>query len=246
MAFLAARGRFYFGANLRGRAMPKRKITIETGWNPLYEAWRAKGFVRDGVFGWSRPMLEKVGKAEAMREEVLNIGRDHMDRQSLCGIYSWAVPSPQAIAWIAERCPRIFEVGAGRGYWAKVLSDAGCDVIASEPTVDGDDLNGNDWHSCPARVGLYFPLLKADSTASAQHPDRTLMMCWPPYSDPMAAQALTSYEGSRVLFIGEGDGGCCGGEDFWSMISNKWKVIGECELPQWPCIHDWVTLYERK
>lgn len=217
--------------------------TQQATWNPLYDAWKAKGFVREGIFGWNRPM---VTPSEDIHAECLRIGQDHLDRNELCGRYSWAIPGPEAVKSIAEMFPRIVEVGAGRGYWAKVLSDAGVDVVAYEPTVQDGDLSGNHWHASEYEIGLYFDLQQGDATACAKHGNRALLLCWPPYSDPMAATALQAYPGNDLIWIGEGDGGCCGGEDFWEMIRDGWMEQCWWSIPQWPCMRDHVAIYRRK
>src|SRR3954447_23075729 len=43
--------------------------------------------------------------------------------------YAWAVPNEEAIDVLVEHSPLI-EVGAGRGYWARLAAEAGADIIA--------------------------------------------------------------------------------------------------------------------
>eukprot|EP00959_Pyramimonas_sp_CCMP1952_P210801 4411338-Pyramimonas_sp.AAC.2 len=35
------------------------------------------------------------------------------------------------------------------------------------------------------------------------HQDKTLLLCWPPQHSPMALNALCSYRGDQVVYIGE-------------------------------------------
>ena len=216
-------------------------MTTTAIWNPYYEAWKAVG-LRQEVRGWGWDFYGTTPIRDAVRKS----GEAFRKREELVMRYSWAVPSPEAIRWIAKRCDRIAEMGAGRGYWAKLLADAGVDVIAYEPTVELGDLCGNTWHACSEAVGLYFDLRQGDSTKAAAHKDRTLMLCWPPYDDPMAQTALEHYQGSQVLFIGEGDGGCCGGDGFWKIIADEWLEVGYTDIPQWIGMRDWVTIYRHK
>lgn len=212
--------------------MSDRNITIDHGtWNPLYDLWVSQRI---------DPRLPFDGASAATYMSRWQ-KRDEGNTR-----YAWAIPSPQAAKWIAERCPRIVEVGAGRGYWAKVLSDAGCDVVAYEPTVENGDLNANHWFASSVAYGLYFPVECGDHQKAWLHPDRTLMLCWPPYDDGMASEALAGYRGEQLLYVGEGDGGCCGDDRFWKMVSDGWEEAGDCNIPQWPGMHDYVTLYRRK
>lgn len=45
-------------------------------------------------------------------------------------LMSWAIPSPPVLELISTRAESIIEVGAGTGYWAALLADRGCDVLA--------------------------------------------------------------------------------------------------------------------
>ena len=85
-------------------------------------------------------------------------------------------------------------------------------------------------------VGNHLNVLK--------HPERSLMLCWPPYSTNMAAMALRRYKGNVVIYIGEYAGGCTGDEDFHEML-DSWKLKETVSLPQWPGIRDDLTVYYR-
>ena len=198
--------------------------------NPLYFAWRACGLVRNQWGGWE-PKDWRDSRASHQRHQ-------------LTFQYSWAVPSPEAIAWAAERCPRIVEIGAGRGYWAKLLAAAGCDVVAYDKSIhDTGEIVNNEWHTDGA---TFFPVEHGYPERAAGHADRTLFLCWPPYDNAMAHGAITAYSGQELLYIGEGCGGCCGDDEFWKVIAADWEEIGECDIPQWYGMHDWMWLYRRK
>jgi hypothetical protein len=86
-------------------------------------------------------------------------------------------------------------------------------------------------------VGNHLNVLK--------HPDRTLMLCWPPYDTPMAAMALRRFKGDTVVYIGEGGGGATGDGDFHEMLE-RWEEVELVALPQWPGIRDYLYVYSRK
>jgi hypothetical protein len=60
-------------------------------------------------------------------------------RHALCASFSWSIPSPGDIAWMTARLSGrgIVEPGAGGGYWAWQLSQAGADVIGYDPHPPG-------------------------------------------------------------------------------------------------------------
>lgn len=199
--------------------------------NALYVAWEQCGFVRDEWRGWRSD----------------NHDSKWAIREPLCRAFSWAIPSDEVLEWIAMRCPRIVEIGAGRGYWAKLLSDEGADVVAYDISINGGSMGENGWHQAGADhvPTLWFPVQRGGPEQAAAFPSRTLFLCWPPMTT-MAAECLGHYSGNEVLYIGEGSGGCTADDDFWSAIMADWEVEHELEIPQWPYIDDYLTLFVRK
>ena len=188
--------------------------------------------------------------------------------------WSWAIPTRHAIATIVNHSPNgVVEIGAGTGYWARLLGDAGCPVAAYDinppggtgPRADGDKA----WH---ARQEAFYPVAYGMSTSVQRHPDRTLLLCWPCYSDPMAYHALRQYEGDTLVYVGEGPGGCTGDDRFHKLLGGdpcwhyddatgesvdvdpdceacaltvEWRLVAEVSLPQWAGLHDRLFVYER-
>ena len=168
-------------------------------------------------------------------------GRCLVSRTSLCGLYSWSIPSPGDIAWILERAAGrgIVEPGAGAGYWAWQLAQAGADVAAYEPQdpADNHHVDGGPW----------FPVQRGDHTAVAAHPDRSLLLCWPTYADPWAAEALAAYEGDQLFYAGEGEGGCCADGEFFEALTAGWEDAGDCPFHvSYSGINCYLTEFRRK
>lgn len=158
-----------------------------------------------------------------------------IDRGALARRWSWAIPSDEAIAKIVAFAPRIVEVGAGGGLWAKLLREAGADVIAYD-AAPGD----NEQVEC-----LHTDVLQGTAEVAAQHPDRALMLCWPPYDTDMAVEALAAYQGDRLIYIGEGFGGCTANDAFFQRLDNEWHEEEWFSIPQYECINDYLALYTR-
>jgi len=165
-----------------------------------------------------------------------------LERTDLCVRYSWSIPSPGDIAWIREQLhgQDVVEIGAGGGYWAWQLTQAGIAVAAYDPYEPGSDNNF-------ARHRLYHPVMTGDHTMAANHPDRALMLCWPSYCDPFAKQALHAYEGDTVIYIGEGEGGCCADDRFHRILRRDFEEIGESpdHVTYWG-IHCSLTMWRRR
>lgn len=170
--------------------------------------------------------------------------------------YSFAVPSPAAVDAIAQHSPSgVVEIGAGGGYWAMLLQQRGVDVIAYDPQPPPGESR---WHTGRAWTAVH----KGDHTMAAEHPTRTLLLCWPSYDKPWPARALECYTGDTVVYIGEGYGGCTGDNRMHALLGSPdcwcWDEPCQCDnpdplyreitdvaIPQWSGIHDHLTVYRR-
>lgn len=162
------------------------------------------------------------------------------DRHALCGTFAWSICSPGDITWIGDVLggQRVVETGAGGGYWAWQMRQAGIDVAAYDPAEPGA-------HYFARRE--WSPVLPGDASAAGKHPDRALFLCWPSYADPWAAQALACYQGDTLIYAGEGEGGCTADDAFFELRDAEWEEIGDCpaHISYWG-IHCYLTAYRRK
>lgn len=138
------------------------------------------------------------------------IARDRLVRQ-----YSFAIPAPREVLWLAEQLrsfghDEIVEVGAGTGYWAWQLAQAGMTVHASDTHPPAQT-----WHRVDAHDAV---------SAAKAHPDAALMLVWPPLGDPMARQALAAYKGDTVVYNGE-FGGCTADSGFHTELDKRWDQV---------------------
>jgi len=179
-------------------------------------------------------------------------------REVFCKQFSWAIPSDVALAKIAS-CGPIIEIGAGTGFWSAMLTARGADVIAFDQaplpetmpetvcdllTSEADaDAAINPWHVGQNTKG---PVMRGSVAEASLHPDRALMLCWPPYSTNFAYDALVDYAGDTVVYIGEYSGGCCGTDEFFTLLHETFDEVDTVDIPQWPGIHDVLTIWKRK
>lgn len=168
---------------------------------------------------------------------------DYRRRQDLVSDYAWTISDPAAVAFVAEHSgARVIDPLAGTGYWAWLLQQHGADVAASD--LNPADGPGSAWH----RGGRVFtPVYRADAVdaVTTLGHDRTLLLSWPPYDDPIGARILAAYTGPRVVYIGETSGGCCGDDTMWSALESGWHEAAEHKPVQWWGLHDWITVYDR-
>jgi len=168
-------------------------------------------------------------------------GLDRLHRDDLVTRFSWAIPSPGDMAWLAHRLEGrpLVEAGAGSGYWAWQATQVGIDVVAYEPTPPADNKFTGEVE--------YFPLTRASGvTAAAEHPDRALLLCWPGYGAPWAAEALAAYRGDTVVYVGEPEGGCCADDDFFAGLDAGWELLEYSPFHRtWWGIHCRMMLFGR-
>lgn len=198
----------------------------------LKEAVRAGAGRRlTGQRRWVLEDIEDVGDAVL---QTLALDEGFRARDELTKKYAWAIPTAKAVAAIAALSP-IVEIGAGAGYWAKLLRDAGATVAAY------DD---HSWGG--AQRQFWTEVATGGPERVADHVEWTLFLCWPPYRSPMAEQALALHRGAHVVYIGERGGGCTATEAFEVLLEARYEEVETIEIPQWYGIHDYVSVWKKR
>lgn len=171
--------------------------------------------------------------------------------------FAFAILDSSTVAALLKHGP-FLEVGAGTGYWAYELRKEGADIIATDPEP----------YSCnshrplgPSSMGdiVWSPIERIDAETAIERyvnagPDmgaglRTLLMVWPSLGSDWTANALEQFAargGTRLVYVGEGDGGCTANDRFHAILDEQWTEIESIDIPVWFGIHDWLRIYERK
>ncbi|MGW5266974.1 hypothetical protein ACWEQG_38875 [Microbispora sp. NPDC004025] len=196
-------------------------------------------YMTGGKAGSGNPYWEIVAPAVFEHEgrRLVNGGRSEGSARLafaqivLQSAYAYAVPSPETIAWMGEFCANspVIELGAGRGYWAAQLSNAGLlvDAYDSDPPDKAENASfprasgqADVWHSVGDLDG--FNARIRDGSGGV------LFLCWPPgWGVTMASDALASFEeagGERLVFVGQEQGGQTGDDAFFEALSTRWKL----------------------
>ena len=181
-------------------------------------------------------------EAHAVNYQWYNWQTRKDNRDTLVAKYAWAIPDGNAIELLAGMSP-IIEMGAGNGYWAKLIAEAGGRI---EPY---DKCPGEHHHAAPPSY-LWYPVRAGGPEAITEaHRDHVLLLVWPPYGGSLAHEALTRYldvGGNTVVFVGESDGGCTADESFFELLEARFDAVGCAGIPQWWGLHDSLTVYRRK
>jgi hypothetical protein len=162
-------------------------------------------------------------------QEAVVAGRDPEARDELVRAFAFAIPDEPALAAVRRLSPAgVVEVGAGTGYWARLLEERGVDVLAvdASPPPGGD----NPWF---AAVAPWTQVAPADESIVDEHADRTLLLVWPTRDETWAADAVARYAaagGQVVLHVGEPPGGRTGDDLFHALLGS----IDRC----WACAYD--------
>jgi hypothetical protein len=180
----------------------------------------------------------------------------HLAREVFIRPYAFSVPTDEAVETIALLSPLI-EIGAGTGYWAGLLAQAGADILAFDKHPP-NEFRSEDWpddadpESPDAKTNHYHglrrvwhPVERGYPETIAKHPERNLFLSWPPMSS-MAAECLARFTGPFVAFIGEGRGGCTADDAFYNCLDREFERVGRIDLPQWTGIHDRLEIHARR
>lgn len=201
-------------------------------------------------------------------ERVLGGSSAEMEsaRGDLVARYGFAVPTEEALEVIRTASPQgVVEIGAGTGYWARLLHDRRVEVAAYDleppPSATNPWFAGSEpWH----RVE------RGDHTAVDRLADRTLLLVWPTKNETWPSDALDAYYdagGTTVAYVGEGPGGHTGDDVFHARlgllttcvqctygsttcpcicgIHPRWRRTQTVALPHWPGFCDDLHLFVR-
>ena len=64
--------------------------------------------------------------------------------------------------------------------------------------------------------------------------------------DEMAYNYINLFKGEYVIYVGEARGGCTANELFFDLLRDKFTFVRSCNIPQFPTIHDSLTVFRRK
>jgi hypothetical protein len=185
--------------------------------------------------------------------------------------YGFAVPTDDALSRIRAVCPNgVVEIGAGTGYWARLLHDRGVDIEAYDvaPPQSPAGSPANRWF---AESTPWYEVREGDESAAADAPPSTLLLVWPTRDQLWPAAAAQRYHeagGATLVFVGEGPGGRTGDDVLHAVLGEMprcnqctygvanapcicgvtplWRRVAEHRIPTWPGFDDTVRIYERR
>lgn len=177
-------------------------------------------------------MNEYHEKFEELQEKNTFRGQTWFgERQNLVEAYSWAVPNDDVLTYISQFDERIYEVGAGNGYWSHLLQERGADVMPIDIDPPADT-----WTDVHVRdVSNLHDMLEGS----------VVLTVWPPYDEEMSFEIVAARP-NHVLYVGEGRGGCTGCDEFFNRIESEYGLVAKIDIPSYQGIHDQFYHYVRK
>lgn len=157
-------------------------------------------------------------------------------RDQLVREYAWAIPNEAAIRTLVALDP-LLEVGAGLGYWAWCVEQAGGDVVTTDPCPPPPDAD----REC------YTDVRPLDATTAIDRfgDGRTLFVCWPGQERTWPADALAAYDGDTVIYVGCGRGSCNAAHDFHRRLFADFELEAMVAIPTFATADDCLEVWTR-
>lgn len=208
-------------------------------WDRLSRSIKQTGKLLENFSNLMKKFEKQEFISEENQKEIAAITADKGplgNRFVLVEEFAWAVPNENAIDEITEflNGQTVVDIACGTGYWSYLLKQKGNNVISVD--IEPRDKPWADTLSLNA-VTLHRKLDEFQNSA--------LMFCWPPYADPMAFKTLKTYKGNKVIYIGEGHGGCTADDAFHELLWNQFELVKEVNIPQFNGLHDKMWFFER-
>ena len=187
--------------------------------------------------------IKELGPQDYSKENQ-NLYGDYQRRRNFIHEYGWSVPNEEAINSIKDFVENdsILEIGSGLGTWAKLLQSEGISVTPTDLSLDPKE----NPYIIEKKPYTNVDQINADKAIKKYGNHKVLMMVWPPYDSPMAYNALKLFAGDKLIFVGEGHGGCTADGNFFNLLESDWNHVENVFIPRWSGIHDSLSLYKRK
>lgn len=181
-------------------------------------------------------------ETEIARLAVLGNGEDKVLRTVFSQIFSWSVPTREALEKVADFCgkKRLFSYGSGTGYWEYLLSQTcGVDVVASEINLGH----------------RFLPMERIDFVTAPVNPDDVIFVSWVLNETVVVNGVIALLDktvpGQQLVIVGDepdalGRPRVTGSTRLFRLLDEKFGLNFHVPLARFPHIHDSVKLYTRR
>lgn len=227
----------------------ERFVPTETSPNPCTTT---HGYTNPGIdlycdhLSWGEHGWEPVDETDVLQQNVPEY-----------------MPTDAAVETLCEYGP-ILEIGAGAGYWAHVLSEAGCEILATDylpPNIVHDDLPDEYWDAVGTEKYHFISLQReeresyqrmwhtvqvADHSCVKSYPSHTILMCHPPAFDWTEEVLDYCHLGQQVAFVGEWFPGPDATPMFFKRLAEEWELVETFPVYDWASMHVGGYVFEKK
>lgn len=217
--------------------------------NPYWDAVKQHAKPAQTFFSGEAKGLEIGGlsdRSDPAAVEEWASGAAFALREMAVRCWSWSIPDPDSLDFVVRYARgRIIDPMAGTGYWSYLLTQLGVDCVSYDlEPPQGADAKNNFYHGAGEQFVTVLPGDAADVVTVAGE-DRTLFLSWPPYDSPVGYHTLKAYPGDRVIFIGEGEGGCTADDGFFHLLEKEWAPVDWHRPVQYYGLHDLIMVFDR-
>ena len=168
---------------------------------------------------------------------------EYMIRGSYNQNYSWPFLDATLIEGIRNflKSKSCLSVMSGKGNLEAQLLARCCDIVAT------DKIGLKHPNTSPTSG---FVVRECDAIKAVRMYDKeVILISWPPYMDSIAAKVLkfalqTGFK--YVIYIGEGQDGCCATDEFFKILSDMTTAVTEIEMLRFWGLWDFCTVYKSK
>ena len=181
-------------------------------------------------------------ETEINRLAGMGNGEDKVLRTVFSQIFSWSVPTREALEKVAGFCEkkRMFSYGSGTGYWEYLLATTcGVKVVASEINLGH----------------RFLPMERIDFVTAPVNPDDVIFVSWVLNETAVVNGVIALLDktvpGHRLVIVGDepddlGRPRVTGSTRLFQLLDEKFKLNSHVPLARFPHIHDSVKLYTRR
>jgi hypothetical protein len=221
---------------------------------------------------FKKPIIEKMGEEEvkkilatlepfAPKGDAKDI---YVRRGAYKEEYGWHFPTLDPLKKIRDSVPGsyygsekgpVLSIGCGLGFVESLLQKLGVNVIPTDPFLShGQEELRKDWiclwnYEAHTTIGIMTA-----SQAIEAHPGvKVFLFCWPSYNpDPdwpgEAMEMIVSRmdENTRVIHIGEDEGGCTGSQKFFDLLNQNFSMEDSSLGKNFHGLHDYTQVWGPK
>lgn len=234
---------------MKGRSKSEQKTLSLNGEAEVIEFIKSQGFdisvfYLDSMARWEKSKTRLTRWSS--REDYLNdpMFLEFRLREEVIVKYGFAILDRRAIEAMRPYAP-LLEIGAGSGYWAYELQKYGIDVVATDPMTGGYGFFSGEE---PRRWQHHYTTIEILTSVEAvrKYPNRNILTVWPDYDESWAADALETFTGQVVIYMGEGYGNATADDRFHELLEQRFADREFIPMPHFEHSFDrWLLICKK-